>query len=301
MEADRLNHIFNSIFNGKEYEASRASGGASVDLKYVISCEGKKYFVKLIRRDESRLQYYEGLCRIREAEPQLLVPESCTYTDGYVVIVTRWMEGRTLDGYLLEHRSEMEGCGEKAGRILFQMHNDPFIGESLERLHYSARSSVDKRIREVTDDVSSLGICFDGAEDAVRYLNDNIGIVRDERRALIHNDVRPENFFLSEEGMFLYDFEDGTISDRYQDFSFLTTLSAEELRPFSRGFIRAYFDGNIPDDFWQANLFFSTLKVVEYAVFRMKTKGRQIHQQSENLLTMYDHFRSAVPDWWEQG
>lgn len=42
------------------------------------------------------------------------------------------------------------------------------------------------------------------------------------------------------------------------------------------------------------------LSVLEYAIYKYKTTGRQVHIQAQELMEQYNYFETLIPKWWEK-
>jgi aminoglycoside phosphotransferase (APT) family kinase protein len=114
---------------------------------------------------------------------------------------------------------------------------------------------------------------------------------------LVHRDIRTGNFIVSNGNLMLIDFENGGVGEYVEDFSYLTTIIPPEHYSFSENVLKNYLRNINQECFWNKNLFYSTLKVAEYAVWKYKRTGRQMKYQAENLIKQYNCFNSVYPEW----
>ncbi len=299
--------VFDEIFQGKDYVLSDIPGGVSSDIKVKATCEGKDYIIKIIEGNspnpsepENRLMRYPALVKIREENNSILCPFWFNIRNGHVVTATDWIYGKQLNEVFKTNPEMMVSVGKKVGKVLRTIHQQEFVQMLLKSKGVTIIPAVKSMADRLTNEINSSGISFASIDKAIDYLNSNVHLVSEERAGIVHNDVRPENFILTNEDIYIYDFDSGFVTDYYADFTYLSVMSEKEYRPFSYGLIMSYFDTNIPDEFWKVNLVFSIMKLLDYSINKFNKKGTLVVQQAASFIEAFEDYTTAVPTWWKE-
>lgn len=293
-------------FAGKPYTLQEVAGGRSYDIKMKVSCEGKDYIIKVIGGnsdepcDRSRLAWYQALCRVQKEDPCVLGPVWYGWANDRVVTITEWIVGEQLNDAFDRDPELMIPLGKKVGKLFHKLHHQDFVRETLRAGNVDVAGKITAATDRIVDEVKSLGLEFRGLDRALAYLEENRSLISQERASIMHNDIRPENFIFSDGKIYIYDFDSGTVNDCYADFTYLSAISQGRYRPFSYAVIMSYFDGRIPREFWQANLFFSITKLLDYAIYKYRNSGKMIVNQANNFMEVFDGYHTAVPCWWKE-
>lgn len=298
--------VFDEIFQGKDYRLSEIPGGVSFDIKVKATCEGKDYILKVIEGNapdpsepEKRLLWYQALYQIHQSNSSVLSPFWFGVRNGHVVTATDWVMGRQLNEVFDTRPEVMVEMGKKAGKIVRNIHQQEFVKNTLKNRGVTIAPKITALAERLVGEIQSKGITFAEIDKAIDYLNANLSHVSEQRAGIVHNDLRPENFILTDEDLYLFDFDSGTISDCYADFTYLSVMSEKKYRAFSYGVISAYFDNEIPEEFWRVNLVFSIMKLLDYAIYKFNKKGTAVVQQAASFMETFAHYTTAVPTWWK--
>lgn len=277
---------------GMEPEAvSAVCGGLSAADKFRVRLRGEDWMVKIVPGTPIREMWYRELDR--RASDTMAVPRMYKlFEDGMLCLISPWIEGESLEACLkAASREQLEDYGRQAAQILLTLHQLPF--------DYPAYASqLSARVNSACDQVEQLELTFPGHEKICAYLRETISSYSADHVCFVHKDVRPENFIVRGGRLYLIDFDNGSLGERAADFSYLTTMGGEQFYPFSREVLRTYLAEADDVAFWEKNLLYSTLQMVEYAIWKYKVKGKQVKLQAENLCAQYDWFSRMIPAWW---
>lgn len=294
-------------FDGKEYTLEDVAGGHSYDIKVKAHCDDKDYIIKVINgnsykeeKNQNRTAWYQALCQIHNINPCLLGPIWYGLVNNRVVTITEWIYGEQLNGVFDEKPELMIPFGRKVGKLLYKLHHQKFVKCTLRNYNVSITLKVMDVVSRLENEIKSFGIDFQGMDKAIAYLKENKDIISEDRAGIVHNDIRPENFILADEKIYIYDFDSGTVNDCYADFTYLSAISPPNYRAFSYAVIMSYFDSNIPMDFWKANLYYSIMKLLDYAVYKYHKSGKMIVNQANNFIGLFDNYETPVPAWWRE-
>lgn len=287
--------IFEYIYKttGSEAESlTPVNGGLSATEKYKAKVNGQEWMVKISTGNSTRDMWYREL--EKRSNAQMANPKMHKlFEDGTLCLLSPWINGESLE-YKLRYATneQVQNYGIQAAQILCELHKEPF-----DYPEYSKKFA--SRVNNACDEVEQLGLNFPGHKQCCSYLKDKIATYSTKHVCFVHKDVRPENFIVKKEKIHLIDFDNGSLGERVADFSYLTTMGGTEFFKFSRVLIEKYLELINDNGFWEKNLLYSTLQVVEYAIWKWKVKGRQVYYQAENLMNQYDNFRAIKPYWWD--
>lgn len=266
------------------------NGGLSATEKYKAKLNGQEWMVKLTTGNQRRNMWYQELGK--RTNEQMATPKMHKlFEDGILCLISPWIVGENLESKLMYAMpSQVRDYGIQAAHILLNLHK-----KSFEYSEY--RKMLLNRINNACNQVSRLGLTFPGYKECCDFLKKTADTCTINHVCFVHKDIRPENFIVQGENLYLIDFDNGSLGERVTDFSYLTTLGRSEHYLFSQAVIETYLETEDSNDFWQKNLLYSILQVVEYAIWKYKTKGKQVYYQAENLIQQYDNFKDIKPYW----
>ncbi len=248
--------------------------------------------VKVLPGNTIRDLWYRELAA--RSDDQMACPKMHhLFEDGTLCLMSPWIEGESLETRLRKgNKEDLQRFCEQAAQILLKLHQTPFAYPA-----YGQR--LQDRVYRVCAQVEELHLTFPQHEQFCNYLRNSVENYTATHVCFVHKDVRPENFVVKDEQLYMIDFDNGSLGERATDFSYLTTMGGKQFFPFCREVLRTYLAEAGDDTFWEKNLLYSTLQVVEYAIWKYQVKGKQIKLQAENLCAQYDCFAKVMPAWWD--
>lgn len=292
METEKILQYIRETANDEPRDLIPVNGGLSEAEKYKVTLSGCEWMVKITSGDSKRDTWYRKLGKY--STDQMANPKMHRlFIDGNLCLLSTWITGENLEEKLkIATPSQLTDYGIQAASILLHLHK-----ETLEYPQYS--KSLTNRIISACNQIDELKLTFPGYKECLAFLIDAAKYHKAEQIGFLHQDIRPENFIVHGDKLILIDFENGSLGERAADFSYLTTMGKSEHHAFSRILIDTYLQNVDDQTFWRDNLLYSTLQVVEYAIWKWKTKGKQTYFQAENLMQQYDAFKSVQPYWWK--
>ena len=269
------------------------SGGLTAAGKYRVTLKGRDWMVKLMPGEAKRDMWYGELNK--RAGDQIANPKMHRlFEDGTMCLLAPWITGKSLEAHLAEATpQESRAFAKQAAKILLQLHQDP-----IELPGFAQKLS--QRLLAICDQVEAYGLVFPGRDACCALLRREAETRHPHKISFVHKDVRPENFIVSDGLLYLIDLDNGSLGEWAEDFPYLTTMVRPEHMVFSKALIETYLlEAQDAQSFWQDNLLYSTVQVVEYAIWKWQTKQRQMMIQGNNLLKQYDGLTSLIPHWWE--
>ncbi len=269
------------------------SGGLTLSGKYKACLNGNNMMVKILPGTPIREQWYKELNS--RSNEQMANPKNYRlFEDGNLVLLSPWIEGQCLEDALKgASPKQVEEYGRQAAQILKRLHSNT--------LDYPAvAKGVLGRIEKACSKIEDYKLTFPGHKECCEFLQNEAKSHNFGQFSIVHKDIRPENFIVNNGLLYLYDFDNGGLGEREEDFAYLLTLGRPEHRPFSYALINEYLKKEEKESFFRSCLLYSALQVAEYAVWKWETKKKQVYFQGENLLRQYNCFKQSVPLWWKE-
>lgn len=117
-----------------------------------------------------------------------------------------------------------------------------------------------------------------------------------EEHCLIHTDIQPKNILIGNEAGYLIDYENAQVGHPYDDFSYLM-LTMSDKPEFLKELINAYFDGNVPEDFFKLNSYFVCLKYLLILAETYKMVDPKIIDENTEII-INEFVKRETPSWW---
>jgi len=195
---------------------------------------------------------------------------------------------------------KFEGEGERA---VFGDVRDGEKWKSVERI--SKGWSSDGKYRVATGDGRNLLLRVSGIEDdaaAIEYVRNNIDCIWKEGPAYLHGDFHPGNLIFMPDGEIgVIDFNRWEVGDPYEEFDALESFGIEHSIPYCIGQIDAYFDSEIPDDFWMALAVYVAHTSLQFIKWAEKSGQEEIDKMKvrcRRAFENYDNFSRYIPKWY---
>lgn len=293
MEQGHMEYITQTVGQPPE-SVEPVSGGLTLVGKYKVTVHGRDWMVKIVPGNANREMWYEALKQ--RADDRMANPKQFKrFEDGTLCLFAPWIVGDSLETILVNATaSEVQAYGKQASELLKKLHSDPIEFPA-------AGQSMLKRINTACEQVEALKLTFPGHEKCCEFLRQAGEEHVFGKVSILHKDIRPENLIVLNGQLHLIDFENGGVGEPAEDFAYLMTMGRPEHRAFSRALTEYYLQGQDAEKFWQDNLLYSTLQVVEYAIWKWHRKGRQVYHQAKNLMNQYDDLTAGIPKWWIEG
>ena len=164
-----------------------------------------------------------------------------------VYSLSAWIDGKDAEKALpLMSETEQYIFGLKAGETLRKIHTHP-APDGLTDWENRYFAIINERI----DAYRSEGSFFSGNEIILDYLDRNRGLLHGRPQCFLHGDYHEGNLMVSPDGeLYAIDLLDegfGNYGDPWYDFK---TFGENDNAFFSTGFVRGYFNGDPPQEFW---------------------------------------------------
>lgn len=294
MNQDNIRDLITQTAGEQPDSLAPVSGGLSNAGKFKAQVCGQDWMIKILPGNAVRDLWYKELA-VRSDDRMACPKKHHLFEDGTLCLMSPWIEGESLETRLLRgSKEDLQHFGQQAAQILLKLHQIPFVYPGYVK-------QLRDRVYGACAQAEELQLTFPQHEQCCDFLRSSMENYSADHVCFVHKDIRPENFVVKDEQLYLIDFDNGSLGERATDFSYLTTMGGEQFFPFSKEVLQIYLSEIDFDDFWKKNLLYSTLQVVEYAIWKNQTKGKQVKLQAENLCAQYEGFARMLPNWWING
>lgn len=211
-----------------------------------------------------------------------------------------FVEGKDLEE-ALPTLSEKEQylLGRKAGEILRKIHSIP-----IDECDIPTQTKREKKLYQLSryEEATHLRVAND--EIAIDYVKNNITLIWKERPVYQHGDFHPGNLIYMPNGEIgVIDFNRWKVGDPYEEFYKLESFGIEVSIPYSIGQIDAYFNDEIPEEFWQTLAVYvahASLFSIKWAEKFGQADVDGMVERCKRAFENYDKFNSIVPKWYDR-
>ena len=278
--------------------------GWSSDEKYkILTSDGQKLLLRIsdISAYESKKKEFEIVNKYSKLGFAMSMPIDfgiCNDGKSCYMLLT-YVEGEDLEEALprLNERDQYL-LGREAGKILRKIHSIP-----IDECDIPKETKQKRKLWQLSRYEESRHLRVANDETAIDFVKSNINLIWKENPVYQHGDFHPGNLIYMNDGKIgVIDFNRWEVSDPYEEFYKLESFGTEVSIPYSIGQIDAYFDDEIPNDFWSALAVYcawSALFSIKWAEpFGQKDVDGMVercHRAFEN----YNNFNSVVPKWYD--
>ena len=276
--------------------------GWSSDRKYRIQTEdGKKLLLRVsdIGSFDEKKKEYEIIGKYAKLGFPMSMPvafDVCNEGKNVYMLLT-WVEGCDLEEMLPKLPGEEQyRLGRQAGEILRKIHSVPLAPEDVPQ-----KTKQEKKLTQLARYESS-DLRIPGDETALQYVRDNIDQIWRQPPVYMHGDFHPGNLIYMADGSIgVIDFNRWEVGDPYEEFYKLESFGTEISIPYCIGQIDAYFQDNVPEEFWKANAVYvaqASLFSIKWAEpFGQKDIDGMV-RRAETAFEDFDGFRRIIPKWY---
>lgn len=214
-----------------------------------------------------------------------------------VYMLLTWVEREDLESALPKLSIDKQyELGRQAGEILRKLHSLEVptaqipIETKIPKKKKQIRRYIDSNVRILND------------KTALDFIDKNIYKIWSKDPVYQHGDFHPGNLILTPEGgIGVIDFNRLEIGDPYEEFYKLESFGTEVSIPYCIGQIDAYFEGCIPEDFWDI----LAVYVAHASLYSIKWAEKFGQEDIENMVQIckksfvhYDDFKRRIPSWY---
>jgi len=295
--------LFEEIINHDKWcVVEKINRGWSDDIKYYIeTVDNQKLVLRISNIDkyEEKKKEYEVICKYTNLGFIMSEPVSfgvCNENQNVYRLLT-WVEGEDLELALPKLEQDKQYLlGREAGDILRKIH-----GLKVPDTEIPSNTKVPKKKIQIQKYIDS-NLRIAGDEVALEFINDNLDKIWSKPPVYQHGDFHPGNLILTPEGEIgVIDFNRWEIGDPYEEFYKLESFGTEVSIPYCKGQIDAYFDDNVPEDFWGI----LAVYVAHASLYSIKWAEKFGQKDIDNMVKIckksfghYENFNRQIPNWY---
>lgn len=261
--------------------------GWSDDAKYRVKTEdGRNLLLRVSAREkyDRKKEEFEALKTIESRgipAPKPIAFGRCP-DNSSVYMLLSWTEGKEAEEVLpLLSREEQYRVGVKAGILQKRLNSIP-APEGMKPWDLRFGKKLDWK----NERYLACGIRFEHDDLMLAYIEEHRHLIENRPQSFQHGDFHCGNIIISEEG------EPCII-----DFNRIVWCAKRSIY-FAAGRIDGYFDGSVPDEFWDLLLLYissNTLSSIPWSIpFGQKEVDTAVEMAKE-VLFWYDDMKTSVP------
>lgn len=273
--------------------------GWSADRKYKVIIDGLPCLLRISsadRHDRVLRQFRQTQAVAALGIPMCRPLEFGTCQDG-VYVLQSWIEGNDAESILCGTPVEKQyAYGLDAGRILQKIHSIPAPADTADWEERFNRK-IDRKITMY----ESCPLKFDRDKEMLRYLAENRHLLRSRPQSYQHGDYHVGNMMIDAAGtLTIIDFDRDDYGDPWEEFNRIVWC-AQKVPTFAKGMVDGYFDGTVPDEFWQLLALYicsNTLSSLPWAIPFGEAEIQVMRRQQADIISWYDNMKNVVPSWY---
>ena len=277
--------------------------GWSVDKKYrAITASGESYLLRIGPLERTGKLWQQHLKMQKVA--RLGVPMSLSLEDGTCAegpyLIQRWIDGVDAEEALPRYSEEQQyAYGLEAGRILRRIHSIPAPSEGTKPWDEYFGRKIDRKLKAYAE----CPLKYDHGEELVEFIQAHRHLLYDRPQTFQHGDYHCGNMMIDKSGQLtIIDFDKWDYGDPWEEFNRIVWC-ARTSPAFASGRIDGYFDGDVPEEFWQLLALYicnNCIGSLPWAVPYGEQEIQVMRRQCADILRWYDHFSTVIPSWYHR-
>jgi aminoglycoside phosphotransferase (APT) family kinase protein len=300
-----MHECFGDIAESKHWQKVEFfDKGWSSDRKYCIETDdGRKLIIRVadISQYQRKVAEYKAIMAIRRLGLEMSQPiDFGTCADGReVYILLSWVEGQSLEVALpLLDTKEQYDLGVAAGTMLRRIHS---ISAPEGQLDWEGRMLT--KINKRTTQYLRCGYRVPNEETLMRFINGNLHYLKNRPQTLQHGDFHPGNLILtSGKQLGIVDFNRTDYGDPWEEFVRVPAFTKNVSIPFALGQIKGYFNGPVPQLFFQLLALYSAIDAHFGVVWAIPFGQAEIDSsvaRSRSVYEDFNGFETCIPVWYK--
>ncbi|PES70882.1 aminoglycoside phosphotransferase [Bacillus cereus] len=279
------------------------SKGFLPDKKYIVTTiDDEKYLLRIgdIREYERRKIEFQILNEMVKRNVQVQRPiEIGILEEEGVYSIFSYIEGEDAKKLLPTYTpKEQYEIGMEAGKDLAKMH----IYESpKDILPWYERAM--KKHRKYVEAYKTCGIKIKNDDKIIKFIDENEIYLKNRPNRFQHDDFHLENIIVRDaKYVGVVDFNGYDWGDPLHDFVKIALFARDISIPYSIGQIEGYFNGRIPEEFWNLYAVYVGMTVFSSVVWSLRAAPHMLDDTLERLtIVLEDHknFELSKPIWFQ--
>jgi len=276
--------------------------GWSDDAKYrVTTDDGRNLLLRVsaIDKYDRKKEEFEALKTIESLEipaPKPIAFGRCRGNSSVYMLLS-WTEGKEAEDVLpLLSKEEQYNIGIKAGILQKRLNSIP-APEDIKPWDLRFGKKLDWKNERYLD----CGIRFEHDDLMLAFIEEHRHLIENRPQSFQHGDFHCGNIIIDGEGEpCIIDFNRIDYGDPWEEFNRIVWCAKRSIY-FAAGRIDGYFDGSVPQEFWDLLLLYissNTLSSIPWSIpFGQKEVDTALEMAKE-VLFWYDDMKTSVPCWY---
>ena len=275
--------------------------GWSADKKYrAITASGESYLLRIGPLERTGKLWQQHLKMQKVA--RLGVPMSLSLEDGTCeegpYLIQSWIDGVDAEEALPRYSEEQQyAYGLEAGRILRRIHSIPAPSEGTKPWDEYFGRKIDRKLAAY----EACELKYDHGEELIAFIQSHRHLLYDRPQTFQHGDYHCGNMMIDQAGQLtIIDFDKWDYGDPWEEFNRIVWC-ARTSPAFASGRIDGYFDGDVPEEFWQLLALYicnNCIGSLPWAIPYGEQEIQVMRRQCADILHWYDHFTTIIPSWY---
>ena len=277
--------------------------GWSADKKYrAITASGESYLLRIGPLERTGKLWRQHLKMQKVA--RLGIPMSLSLEDGTCkegpYLIQSWIDGVDAEEALPRYSEEQQyAYGLEAGRILRKIHSIPAPSEGTKPWDEYFGRKIDRKLKAYRE----CPLKYDQGEELVAFIQAHRHLLYDRPQTFQHGDYHCGNMMIDANGQLtIIDFDKWDYGDPWEEFNRIVWC-ARTSPAFASGRIDGYFDGDVPEEFWQLLALYicnNCIGSLPWAIPYGEQEIQVMRRQCSDILRWYDHFSTVIPSWYHR-
>jgi aminoglycoside phosphotransferase (APT) family kinase protein len=274
--------------------------GWSEDKKYHIITKNKEHLLLRlsdIKFYERKQKEYNILLELSKLDFEMSKPVDFGVCDSGVYMLLKWIEGEDLETAILKKDTvEQYELGIQSGKILKKIHSIN-IHSNMDSWENRFNKKIDLKIKAYLE----CPLKYEDGALFIEHINRNRHLLNGVESTLQHGDYHVGNMILTNsDDVAIIDFNRYDFGDPYEEFNRII-WDIKVSKAFAAGKIDGYFNGNIPEKFFQLLALYISVNTISSLPWAIPFGDEQINimkEQAEKALIDYDYFNIIIPKWY---
>ena len=275
--------------------------GWSPDRKYrAVTASGDVYLLRIAPPERTDRMHQQFLW-MQEVE-KTRIPVCCSLEYGICpegpYLIQEWIDGQDAESLLPTlTEARQYAYGLEAGRILRQIHSIPAPADTRPWGAYFDRK-IDRKLRAYAE----CELKYDLGEELINFIQSHRHLLSDRPQTFQHGDYHCGNMMIDTQGkLTIIDFDKFDFGDPWEEFNRIVWC-ARTSPAFASGRIDGYFNGSVPEEFWQLLALYvsnNCIGSLPWAIPFGEQEIQVMHRQCADILNWYNHFTTVIPSWYQ--
>ncbi|MEC3332790.1 phosphotransferase [Bacillus cereus] len=280
------------------------SKGFSPDKKYIITnANNEKYLfrtgdIKEYERKKIEFQILNEMVK-RNVQAQRPIEIGILEEEGVCYSIFSYLEGEDAKKLLPTYSpKEQYDIGIEAGKDLAKMHTYEAPNNILPWYERAM-----KKYSKYVETYKTCGINIKNDDKIIKFIEENEIYLKNRPNRFQHDDFHLENIIVRDARYVgVVDFNGYDWGDPIHDFVKIALFARDISIPYSIGQIEGYFNGRIPEEFWNLYAVYVGMTVFSSVVWTLLAAPHMLDDMLERLtIVLEDHnnFELSKPIWFQ--